>query len=642
MCRYEPMKNHDEKEKLEAKQRLLAEDTTVNLNMPPAEYMFSGGQSGTQVGSIIEGRYKILELLGEGGVGQVYKARQLATGRVVAVKMLHRNILDETARLRFHQEARVASAINHPNTAAIYDFGENDSGELYLAMEYIDGENLSARIKRLGQLPPEEVVDIFLQISDALSEAHEKGIVHRDLKPGNIMLTQTKKRANIVKILDFGIAKQANQMEQSLTKTGEVFGTPLYMSPEQCNGEELTAAADIYSIGCMMFEALLGTPPHVGANLISTMTLHCQEPTKTFAQTRPDLEIPLALESITLKCLNKNPDERFAGADELHRNLFAYAETNSVSNFASKPRPSDLAKFLVVSVTVVGALIFSIYGYTVIRHSTIMQAVQMAETTDSWQNYEAAVSQAMQANDDEAVLAIGPTYLKKLLQPNSDECKDRGARLKAAEFLVHLGSAQKRLLPARTDDLLQTLNLSAENYGALQMPQERLQMRLAILALTRSKANVSAVSLINAISETANAYCANQDPQPAFKLYREAEKLATNSLPEEASRQIALNCSHEGDLYYDARNYPSAIHEFDKAVHYQWNEKYDGRWVADMNAKLAHCYDLSKNPDKAEKVWLEALRLACAYSPPEVKAQYEREYREFQTAHGQAPLKDMP
>jgi tRNA A-37 threonylcarbamoyl transferase component Bud32/tetratricopeptide (TPR) repeat protein len=634
------MTNFDEKQEFKTNQQIVNDGVTLPIAALQASRRAAQPEV-HEIGSIIEGRYKILGVIGEGGMGQVYKAQQLATGRLVAVKMLHRNILDETARLRFHQEAKVASAINHPNAAAIYDFGESDSGELYLAMEYVEGENLSTKIKQLGQLPPAEVIDIFLQITDALSDAHEKSIIHRDLKPSNVMLAQTKKRKNLVKILDFGIAKQAKKGEQSLTKTGEVFGTPLYMSPEQCNGEKLTATADIYSIGCMLYEALIGEPPHVGSNFIHTMTLHCQEPTKKFAQVRPDLKIPAQLEAITLKCLNKDPGDRFASMDELHARLIDCAKKNKflpgsptgVALFENKT-----ARLAAVGVFMALLAVIAIgwFQYGAQQHSQLMHLIETANVESSAQNYERAFLQAKQTNDLQAVLAIGYPYPRMLIERDKPT-----EREKAAECLEWLQKAEEKLEPNNIENRLETLKMQAENYGALRLEKQRIDSRLAILKLV----NPSDPRYFFALSDAGNAFYAVGDPGQALKTYRAAEEVAKKLPPNpEVDRILALNKSYEGDIYANNEHFKNdklAIGLLNEAIHRHW-EGDDLRWVAGMSAKLAHAYERDGQIENAKKAWLETLSLAPTHAVPYEMADYKYSYEKFMEAHFPSSLGANP
>jgi serine/threonine-protein kinase len=198
------------------------------------------------VGSIVADRYHVLKKLGEGGMGQVYLAEHVKMGRKSALKVMHPSMkADVDAISRFNREAANASRIAHPNVASVYDFGETSEGIIYLAMEFVDGPPLTSVIEQQGALPPKRAADIVRQAADALAVAHDMGIVHRDLKPDNIMLARTRDGGDLVKVVDFGIAKAAGNEAQKVTKTGLVVGTPEYMSPEQLSGDKLDGRSDI-------------------------------------------------------------------------------------------------------------------------------------------------------------------------------------------------------------------------------------------------------------------------------------------------------------------------------------------------------------------------------------------------------------
>jgi len=627
------MTNFDEQQELKTKQHLFTGDLTTTTGAVQTGTA-SAQQDLHHIGEIIEGRYKILSLIGEGGVGRVYKAQQLATGRLVAIKMLHRHVLDDIASLRFHQEAKVASAINHPNAATIYDFGQSDSGELYLAMEYVEGEDLSSRIKRLGQLPPPDVVDIFLQITDALNEAHENGIIHRDLKPSNVMLARSKKRQNVVKILDFGIAKQMDRGEQSLTKTGEIFGTPLYMSPEQCKGEQLTPAADIYSIGCMLYEALTGVPPHVGSNFMSIMSHHCQEPVKKFAQVRPDLKIPAHLEAVTLTCLNKVPTDRFASIDELHARLLEgnRNKNQSPDSLMSLAHSSHRFKWFALMALPV-AILITCFSYAIMQkshespptnktdlspltkgapnltHGQIMDLIDRArasQTTNkahSMQTFEEAFVQAKKANDQQAILKIGLAYPEMLTGLNTASDRE-----KAAEFFICLERAQKQLEPNLVRPRVQTVEFEAENYSNLKEIQNAIDCNVRAWTLLKT-IDHSALDIIGPLSQVGNHYFYIGDYEKALVYYHQVKEIAKTAKPFDMAdirRQIAFNTSYEADIDKQKGRYASAIKKFRKAIDYPWKDD-DQRWLPDMYAKLAECYQSLNQTDNAKQAWSSAL-----------------------------------
>lgn len=266
------------------------------------------------IGTLIAERYRILQLVGRGGMGVVYKARHEMMERTVAIKMLLPQLTaDEGAAARFQREARASSRINHSNIISLHDFGKTEDGVPYIVMDFIEGESLADVLKREKQLGTSRCAHIFTQVCDALAHAHELGIIHRDLKPGNIMLLQTEDAHDVVKVVDFGIAKMYESEEgemQKLTTTGELFGSPVYMSPEQCGGYELDSRSDIYSLGCVMYETLTGKLPCVGKTVLETISKQISAAPPAFSAARPDLFIPDWMESIVTRALSKDPARR--------------------------------------------------------------------------------------------------------------------------------------------------------------------------------------------------------------------------------------------------------------------------------------------------------------------------------------------
>lgn len=275
-------------------------------------------------GQIVSGKYSIEEKLGEGGMGSVYQAYDGLMKRVVAIKLLNqdREISQESWQ-RFQQEATATSTLNHSNIVRVHDFNVCDIHGPYLVMDLIDGEPLNCLISRKGRLDAQFVADIVIQIADGLQHAHEKGIVHRDLKPSNILVLSEPGKPPAAQVVDFGIAKlQGHNLEDlKLTKTGEVFGSPLYMSPEQCLANKLDQRSDIYSLGCVMYEALCGEPPFKGRNFGETVIKHTRETPKAFAA---DLQIPSALKRIVFCALEKSPEDRYQSMAALRKELMSF------------------------------------------------------------------------------------------------------------------------------------------------------------------------------------------------------------------------------------------------------------------------------------------------------------------------------
>ena len=255
-------------------------------------------------------------------MGSVYRAKNKALGTEVAIKVIHPALAtDESALKRFEQEARAASTLTHVNLVAVYDYGKTSFGNPFLVMDLLDGISLAEAIRSEGFLDVCRALNLFIQICDALTHAHYKGVVHRDLKPSNILLSKSDTGVELVKIIDFGIAKLLAKTESSITQTGDVFGSPAYMSPEQCLGLETDGRSDVYSLGCIMYEALTGHPAFSGDNPIQTMVQHIEKPLGLFGTDCGDLNIPQSLQSLILTTLEKDPFRRYQSMEELRNDL---------------------------------------------------------------------------------------------------------------------------------------------------------------------------------------------------------------------------------------------------------------------------------------------------------------------------------
>ncbi|HEY9772574.1 MAG TPA: serine/threonine-protein kinase [Planktothrix sp.] len=277
------------------------------------------------VGSVLAEHYRILQPLGSGGMSQVYKAQNLLTKRIVAVKLMHTHLLsDNNAVRRFQQEATAASRLQHQNCITIWDIGLTESSQPFLIMDYLEGHSLAEVLESSGALPVSRCLHIFKQACAALSAAHERGVVHRDLKPSNIMLVTHERDQDFVKVVDFGIAKilpDGTGNTPKLTATGDIFGSPLYMSPEQCSGTQMDARSDIYSLGCVMYETLTGNAPLLGNSLMETMYNQINVVPQGLHDIEADAATVAALNDVVLKSLAKKPSARQQTMTELAHDL---------------------------------------------------------------------------------------------------------------------------------------------------------------------------------------------------------------------------------------------------------------------------------------------------------------------------------
>jgi serine/threonine protein kinase len=276
------------------------------------------------IGRTLPGGYVILELVGVGGMGRVYRAEQTTLGRTVAVKIIHPHLVgEENAAARFITEARAASRLNHPNSVGIIDFGKTDDGQLYLVMEFLRGRDLARILSEEGALSLRRIVDVVRQTLAALAEAHSQNIIHRDLKPENVILEPVRSGADFVKVVDFGLAKMrvTEAQQPNITMPGIVCGTPEYMSPEQARGDALDARSDIYAVGVMLYQMLTGRLPFEAESPTQVVLAHLTEVPKDPRAMAPDRQIPAPFAELVLKAIAKDPANRFQDADELSAEL---------------------------------------------------------------------------------------------------------------------------------------------------------------------------------------------------------------------------------------------------------------------------------------------------------------------------------
>lgn len=298
-------------------------------------------------------RFEVLEFIGQGGMGAVYKVRDKSINQILAIKLLNEKFAqDPTGVKRFETEAKASCQLTHVNLVTIYDYCRTTSGVPFIVMDFLDGKTLADFIKENVYLTVPEALDIFCQIADALTGVHGKGIIHRDLKPANILLLPGE-GGYMVKLVDFGIAKVLPEMTNyatTVTETSELTGSPLYMSPEQCQGERVDARSDIYSLGCVMYEALTGVNLFMSDNQIKVILAQISTIPRPF---RHSLDIPNCLQALVFKCLKKDPAERYQTAARLLKDLESMRDGNDVV-ILPEPKPPGALSGATGSGTLVG------------------------------------------------------------------------------------------------------------------------------------------------------------------------------------------------------------------------------------------------------------------------------------------------
>ena len=334
----------------------------VDRPVPPP--VTGGGSPETTdpwLGVTLADRYIIESKLGSGGMGVVYRACQVSVNRAVAIKVLPASLGEDWELVRrFMREAKLASTLSHPNTVTLHDFGQIPTGALFLVMELVEGETLESHLSRVGRLPMARAIAIAVQVLDALEEAHGRGIIHRDLKPGNIILSPRAGRPDFIKLLDFGLARGADEGTGNTTRSGAILGTPAYMSPEQGRGQECDPRSDLYSLGILLFELLTGVRPFGGTTNLAILLKHFQEPVPRLSERCPALGVNEALEAALACALAKQRDDRFASAALMRTALIAAVRgtlnSSPSGTPASIPRAPSLAKDPAVAVAVADTL----------------------------------------------------------------------------------------------------------------------------------------------------------------------------------------------------------------------------------------------------------------------------------------------
>jgi serine/threonine protein kinase len=463
------------------------------------------------VGTVFAERYEVLEPLGRGGMGSVYKVRNQLNKSFRALKLMHAHLVaDPQVFRRFQQEATAAARINHPNAISIIDMGMAADGRPYLVMDFLDGMSLSELLKYKKKLPIRESLHIFTQMCGALAEAHGHGVIHRDIKPSNVMLLDADTGDQyIVKVVDFGIAKvfpQEGDPTMKDTTTGELFGSPPYMSPEQCLGKRLDYRSDIYSMGCLMYEVLTGAPPLVGQNALGTMYRQINDMPTPLSDIQDDVRLIQRLDEIITRCLQKMPENRYQSIVELHQDLesagaLSSKRLKSLSAVGLKLQAIKRAilngmgsskkvvvVFLVVCLTILGI------GATVLIPYVVTKDPGPVERAVAWQNL------AVESHGNSSNLKLGYEMTindDRTLHGNTSDQVFQ-SRSKFADFLFNDGKKDKALAQYMIACAIGEV-LMKDNFSKCEHPQDALdifvkdQLRLAPLLSSVPRKNLEAM-----------------------------------------------------------------------------------------------------------------------------------------------------
>ena len=429
---------------------------------------------------MIGDKYRIVSLIGRGGMGAVYKVHQVFLGKEFALKVLDLHKRSDVSVRRFQQEASTASQLQHANLVEVHDFGMFGDDQPYLVMDLVDGQSLSQILKKTGALSIDYTIALSIQLCFGLMYAHDKGVVHRDIKPANIMLLHPDEEVaeGNVKIVDFGIAKLTQSEDgeiQSLTKTGEVFGSPLYMSPEQCKGTGIDKRSDIYSLGCVIFECLTGSPPFFGDTAMSTMMKKLSEQPVSLKEGSLGREFPVALEDIVRKCLAIKLEDRYQDLSRLIGDLIALQRRDTISIAPVEPKSSTAPRetatgrqaLLVVAVMVISSLATAAFDRIFVFNP------QPATVKSGEQTEEVAPTPEMSAEFHDVKQYLGTadvTQLKKTFPWFETKLNSAGEKMRLIHFPVLFGGIEIDGRPDRPA------------VGEIECrPEARIKLRLARL-----------------------------------------------------------------------------------------------------------------------------------------------------------------
>lgn len=567
------------------------------MNRAPEAPDVQEGGAEQLVGLTLSDQYAILELIGQGGMSAVYKAKELLLGKLVAVKVMLPHVLsNERTKQRFLLEAKATASLNHPNIVSVHNFGTTETFP-YLVMDFVEGEPLSDWLNQRGAIPSELAIPIFLHIADAMAHAHKQNVLHRDLKPSNVMLVHTSNEQELVKLVDFGIAKMLPQQgmeSMHLTQTGELFGSPLYMSPEQCRGETLDVRSDIYAMGCLMYEVLSGQPPLRGTSISATILKQMSETPEPFEALDKNLRVPHRLEAIVFKALAKSPSQRHQSMTELRQELEQFhleRSGNVLGTLLSRAqvlalRVSPLGKreqYLLWTVLCLGVVALATTSIILTKFASASSTPPMVTRPDP----RFAVQQRTDSPNgasSQAMLAIA-------------------AQKKLAERLSWLYAPAKSSTQYERAELWKKLGDQLVSARAYDEAAENYRKYYNYLYTVDGPTQANTMMALRAL-----ALCLFQagKEEQALARFNELSRLMPHDT---AVLDRYLPCAVErAKIMYKLGHYADAVPVFEELLTWVKDKKVEMRepLFAACAARLADCYRLLNRYDKAEKWYRQA------------------------------------
>ncbi|MBX9690599.1 MAG: serine/threonine-protein kinase [Candidatus Obscuribacterales bacterium] len=600
-----------EPEQLEENKRLLQPSDTESTSAAAA--LSSTVYQDPMLGKTIDGKYLILERLGQGGMSAVYKAEHVLMKRMVAVKVMHAHLkTDPLSVKRFEQESWTSGSLKHPNLVTVHDSGKTEDGSLYLVMDHIEGHSLDDELSKHGRLAHMRACKIFLQAADGLEMVHQNGIIHRDIKPSNIMISDLPDGSEIVRIVDFGIAKvvdESGDLMQKLTQTGQVFGSPLYMSPEQCQGIPLDKRSDIYALGCVMYEAICGEPPLVGVNPLETMKRHIFDIPPSFNQVDSNLRVPVRLEALVFKMMEKDPAKRYQDLAEFKQDLKDVIENNVPAvttvpdkiaqlnrEFARRFRPKQTT-VLITIVCLLSVSLAWVWGYPFFLSNMFEHDYRLGKKYFKEANYQKAEIALVKAESWAKKMNDHDASLSRNLELLANVYKKLGKYLEMEE----VRNAQQKIVETQLEG----------RYGLARDELQQMVNTALLQAPARTEENTDAYEeAIYKLSATAAVCTQHNQLDNAEKLMRKAISLCESSCGRAAPGRSSLYGSL-ARICVRKKNYEEAEEfyrkQLDSATQSPGPRK-EALIIAECN--MVRVCTAKKEFEEAEKFALKALKTA--------------------------------